>query len=155
QKNQAKELLRICGYGIPSLETALYSTSSSLTLISESTIQPYEKRDSTVHTKEMHLYALPWPSDILLDLGATPVTMRITLSYFIEPGPGEIGWKDRYRYPSHVLRFDLNNHLEGKDEFVSRINRAIPNPNDELDDGQSVADRWRFGSRSRDKGSVH
>jgi len=34
--------------------------------------------------------------------------MRITLSYFVEPSPGEVGWKDRYRYASHGLRFELN-----------------------------------------------
>jgi hypothetical protein len=50
--------------------------------------------------------------------------MRITLSYFIEPGPGEIGWKNKCRYPSHGLRFHLNSPGESKDEFVDRINKT-------------------------------
>jgi hypothetical protein len=67
----------------------------------------------------MNLYKLPWPDDILLNLGEVEVKLKLTLSYFIEPGPGEIGWKDRYRYPSALLRFDLKRPDE--DEYKERI----------------------------------
>ena len=77
----------------------------------------------------MHLHELPWPKDVLLNLpDDTKVNMRVTLSYFIEPGPGEIGWKDRYRYASHALRFELNSPGESKSEFAKRVNKAEPCP---------------------------
>jgi hypothetical protein len=40
----------------------------------------------------MHLHQLPWPTEVLEDLGPTQVSMRVTLSYFIEPSPNNIGW---------------------------------------------------------------
>lgn len=48
----------------------------------------------------MHIHTLPWPKELLSDCENANVKMRVTLSYYIEPGPGEIGWKDKYRYPS-------------------------------------------------------
>jgi len=39
----------------------------------------------------MHLHDLPWPTEQLQALGGAQVTLRITLSYFIEPNPGERG----------------------------------------------------------------
>jgi hypothetical protein len=81
-------LLRICGYGVPDLERALYCAANSLTLISQTDLQPYDQRDGRRVTRDMHLYSLPWPSEVLRELGETEVRMRVTLSYFIEPGPG-------------------------------------------------------------------
>lgn len=40
--------------------------------------------------------------------------MRVTLSYFVEPGPGEVGWEDKYRYLACGLRFDA---IETKDDL--------------------------------------
>ncbi|MDG0853439.1 S8 family peptidase [Roseateles puraquae] len=47
QRNQAtmRQLLRHCGYGVPSLKRALYSASNSLTMIVQDLIQPYHKVD--------------------------------------------------------------------------------------------------------------
>jgi hypothetical protein len=42
-KTERKKLLRIAGYGVPNLEKAIYCASNSLTLISEASIQPYER----------------------------------------------------------------------------------------------------------------
>ncbi|MCK5374897.1 MAG: S8 family peptidase, partial [Alphaproteobacteria bacterium] len=97
-KTELNNVLRACGYGVPSLEKAIYCASNSLTLIAEAEIQPFEKKGGKYKTKDMHLYELPWPKEILETLGEIDVEMRVTLSYFVEPGPGEIGWKDRYRY---------------------------------------------------------
>ena len=73
----------------------------------------------------MHLYELPWPKEVLLALPPeVNLQMRVTLSYFVEPGPGDIGWKDRYRYASHALRFDVKSPRESIDEFSKRINSA-------------------------------
>ena len=69
-------------------------------------------------------HAIPWPKDALLELGETDVTMRVTLSYFIEPNPSERGFSSRYRYASHGLRFDMMRPDETVDDFRERINRA-------------------------------
>ena len=104
---------------------------------------------------EMHIYELPWPKEELLSLGDMPITMRITLSYFIEPGPGAIGWKDRYRYPSCLLRFDLKNKNEDVEDFKKRINRAARDDEKDSGDGSSGSERWYLGKKNRDVGSIH
>ncbi|MCB4747379.1 MAG: S8 family peptidase, partial [Sulfurovum sp.] len=123
KKSDVKKLLRICGYGVPSLARALHSASNSLTLIVEEKIQPFIKEGSAYKTKDMHFYELPWPKKVLQSLPPeVDVEMRVTLSYFIEPGPCELGGKDKYRYASHMLRFELNSPGETEDELIQRIN---------------------------------
>jgi len=156
-KTDYSRLLRICGYGVPNLMRALYSGSNSLTLIAQEELQPFDKKNGGGYkTKEMHLYDLPWPKEALLDLPSqTKVQMRITLSYFIEPGPGEIGWKDRYRYASHALRFDVKSSNETKDDFLKRINVAVRSEDEGPPGTQSASDHWTIGANGRDKGSLH
>jgi hypothetical protein len=104
----------------------------------------------------MHLYELPWPKEVLQDLPPEiEVRMRVTLSYFIEPGPGEIGWKDRYRYASHALRFDVKSPSEETEEFVRRINVASRTEEEGHPGTQSASDHWVIGSKGRDRGSIH
>lgn len=154
-KTKLNKVLRVCGYGKPDLSSALYCAENSLTLITEAEIQPFEKDGSSYKTKDMHLYELPWPKEILENLGEAAVEMRITLSYFIEPGPGEIGWKDRYRYASHALRFDLNSPGEDKEIFIKRINKNSRDKNEDKPDSSSPSDHWLIGSDNRNKGSIH
>lgn len=155
-KSDYGHLLKICGYGVPDLDRALTCVSSSLTLISEASIQPYEKKEgkSTPSTKDMHIHNLPWPKEELLKLGHIQVKMKVTLSYFIEPGPGEVGWKDKYRYASHGLRFGLNRPGELEEVFVKRLNAAA-REEDEKVDSNSGSDRWTIGANSRNAGSIH
>jgi len=159
-------VLRICGYGVPDINEAMSCAGNSLTLIAQEYIQPFDKKYkrnergqdvvSGYRTKDMHIHELPWPREVLLGLGKIPVELRVTLSYFIEPGPGEVGWKDRYRYASHALRFDVNSATETKEEFLARINDAA---RDEEYDSNSAPDsgtaRWLIGSQNRRLGSIH
>ena len=156
-KSAIKQLLRICGYGVPNLNRALYSAANSLTLIAQAELQPFDRKESGGYkTNEMHLYDLPWPIAALQGLPAdVEVRMRVTLSYFIEPGPGEIGWRDRYRYPSYGLRFDLNAPGESPAEFVQRINKAARDADEGRPATQSPSDHWMIGSQARNKGSIH
>ena len=80
--------------------------------------------------------------------------MRITLSYFIEPGPGNIGWKDRYRYASHGLRFELKSPNETKDEFLKRINSQARHEEEGRPETSSPSEHWLLGQQ-RDVGSIH
>lgn len=155
-KSDYGRLLRICGYGVPNLAKALACASNSLTLISEAEIQPYTKKEgrSDCSTKDMHLHRLPWPREVLLERGEMPVSLRVTLSYFIEPGPGEVGWKDKYRYASFGLRFGLNSQGETEDVFRKRLSKAAWDEEGKPDT-DSGSERWLIGSNSRDTGSVH
>lgn len=157
RKTSYNSLIRTFGYGVPDIETALYSKESAFTFIAQEDIQPFSFKEgsrSAVETNEMHFFELPWPKELLLDLGETPVSLRITLSYFIEPGPGEIGWKDKYRYPSHALRFDLINIGESNEDFQKRVNKEARKDGERFS-GNSGSDRWKLGSNNRDLGSVH
>lgn len=156
-KTAYKRLLRVCGYGVPNLDKARYSASNSLTLIAQSELQPFDKKEtgSGYRTNDMHLYELPWPKEALQAFpDAIEVQMRITLSYFIEPGPGEVGWKDRYRYASHGLRFDLNSPTESKDVFLRRINVAARDEENGHPGTSDIANHWIIG-QARNKGSIH
>jgi hypothetical protein len=153
-KSSYQKLLKICGYGVPDLERALYCARNSLTLITERQIQPYEKSGSRFKTHQMHIHELPWPKNLLLEMGETPVTLRITLSYFIEPGPGEIGWRDRYRYASHGLRFKLNTPEETEKELLIRLNKES-RVEGQPPETSADSSRWTIGSNARDHGSIH
>lgn len=148
--------LRFCGYGVPNAERAFHSTENGFTYIAQETIQPFIKRrgESSPRIHEMHLFELPWPKELLEDLAELNVSMRVTLSYFIEPAPGEIGWKDKYRYANCGLRFDVNNEGEDERAFQLRINKLIEAEENE-ERGTNDSARWLIGSDNRNKGSIH
>ena len=151
-----KNLLRACGYGVPHLDKAIQCLNNSVNLIVQGELQPFDKQDGRYQMKDMHLHRIPWPSEVLQSLGDTAVELRITLSYFIEPGPGEVGWKDKYRYPSCGLRFDVINTNETVGDFKKRINIKMRG-DDKKDkgDGSSGSERWYIGADNRDVGSIH
>jgi len=155
-KTNRTNLLRTCGYGVPNLYDALNCAANRLTLVAEETIRPFDRktRGSGFRTRDMHMHELPWPKDILLSLGEVEVSMRITLSYFIEPGPGEIGWKDRYRYASHAFRFDLINMGESHEQFKKRLSKAAREEGEKAET-KSGSERWLIGSDGRNLGSIH
>jgi hypothetical protein len=125
-------------------------------MVIEGELQPFKKDGSSYKMKEMDLHEIPWPTEVLQSLGETKVRLKITLSYFIEPGPGEIGWKDRYRYPSCNLRFDLINNDEEIEDFKKRINIKMRGDNKkDSGEGTSGSERWYLGSENRDVGSIH
>jgi hypothetical protein len=152
--NEREELLRKYGYGVPNLNKALYSASDSLTLIAQQHITPYVKEDGSIKTNEMHLHALPWPREALEELGGNIVEMRVTLSYFIQPKPEHKGFKTKYRYASHGLRFDMNKPREQVDDFRKRINR-IARDGQKFNDTEGDSSDWFLGSDLRTRGSIH
>lgn len=147
-------LLRRYGYGVPSLHRALLSASNDLTLVVEDALQPFEKRGA-VKTREMKVHQLPWPRAELESLGAEPVELRMTLSYFVEPNPSERGWATRHRYASHGLRFAVKRATETLDEFRQRVNRAVREEEEgRIPTAYAGSDNWRLG-QLRDRGSIH
>ena len=155
-KNDYRNLIRVCGYGVPSLERAVYSAQNSVNLIIEDELQPFIKKGSGSPTSnEMHMHDIPWPAEVLKTLGEQIVKMRVTLSYYIEPGPGQIGWKDKYRYPSCGLIFDVNNPTESKEEFKRRISKAMRDEEGDTSYATNDSSRWLIGSQNRNVGSIH
>lgn len=150
-KRARAKLVRRYGFGVPQLDRALRSANDALTLIAQARIRPFS--EGTM--REMHIHELPWPKDVLEGLGQTPVRLRVTLSYFVEPNPGRRGWKKRHRYASHGLRFDLKAPTETTDEFRKRINqRALDEEEDKPDAGDGSTG-WFLGAVARNKGSIH
>lgn len=147
-----RNLLHTCGYGIPNLEKAIQCLNNSVNLVVEGELQPFIKSGMN----EMHIHDIPWPRAVLQQLGSELIEMRVTLSYFIEPGPGEIGWKDKYRYPSCGLRFDVINQNETKSDFKKRVNVKMRGEDrKDSGDGTSGSTHWHFGMKNRDVGSIH
>ena len=154
-KSDYARLMRRCGFGVPDLNRALWSAANSLTMVIEETLHPFRRvQFKQPVLREMQLHRLPWPVEILEDLGDTPVEMRITLSYFIEPNPSTRGVSTRYRYESHGLRFDVRRSGESVYDFRNRINLAA------RDDEQGIRSSnndhsWLIGPQQRHKGSIH
>jgi hypothetical protein len=149
-------LLRTFGYGSPDAEALFYSASNSLTLIAEDTLQPFFKDDGgQIKTCDIKFHALPWPREALLALPLdTQVEMRVTLSYFVEPSPGERGWDRKYGYPSHGLRFKVIRAAERVEEFKLRIN-AHGREDDYDDDHVGETGSWYLGVKGPTNGSIH
>ena len=145
-------LRRRYGMGVPDLTRATRSASDALTLIVQDTIRPFDGRGKML---DLHLHELPWPTEALDELGEVEVQLRVTLSYFIEPNPSRRGWRGRYRYASHGLRFDLRRPTESTDEFHQRINKLAREDGERHQSVGSDAEEWLFGPNSRVAGSVH
>ena len=156
KKSQVSNLVRHCGFGQPNLERALWSVENSLTLICEDSLYPFVKEGSNTPTlREMNLHQLPWPLEELEALGETEVEMRVTLSYFIEPNPSARGFKTRYRYESHCLRFDVKRPYESDDEFRWRINLAARDSEEGIITSRGDDSNWLLGMQYRHRGSLH
>ena len=153
-KNSYLRLMRRCGFGVPNLSRALWSVSNSLTMVIQESLQPFRKETGGPPVnRDMHLHSLPWPQDVLQSLGATPVEMRVTLSYFIQPNPSRRG-RSRYRYESHGLRFDVKRPLETIDDFRARINAAARDEEEGFLGGD-LDSLWLIGKQGRHRGSLH
>ena len=152
-KADYQRLLRHCGFGVPSLQEALWSAEDTLTLIAQEELQPFDRIEHKIRTRDMKLHALPWPTEILEELGEEPVELRVTLSYFVEPNPAERGWSRRYRYESHGLRFAVKRPTETVDDFRHRVNEHARRE----EEGTAVTGPdpgWLIG-QTRHLGSLH
>jgi hypothetical protein len=138
------ERLRCAGYGVPRREQALASTSNRATLIHEGRMAPYSV---TGKLDALHLLRLPFPHDELLALGDAPVSLAVTLSYFVEPHETRTT-----RYAGAWLQWDLQRQSEPEAHFLARINDQDRNPNAPPDPADSW--NWEIGTQARRRGSV-
>lgn len=146
-------LLARYGYGVPNAERALFSKRNALTLVAEGSIQPFVRAQKDAKLNEMKMYSLPWPRAALQALETTEVTMKVTLSYFIEPNPSETARNRNSRYASHGLRFAVNLPDENSSQFQKRVNKLS------REEGETIPrhtdDGWLLGTQLRSKGSLH
>lgn len=147
------EQLRRYGWGVPTEDAVLNSSAQAVTLVTQDQFVPFEGDDFRM--RHFRLHTLPWPREALEDLGAIDVRLRITLSYFIEPSASRRGWRQRYAYASHSLRFDLQGQLETRQEFIARVNRAAQAQEDGGPSGATTSQRWLLGEKQRSLGSLH
>ncbi|MGK0212154.1 MAG: hypothetical protein ACI9D4_002495 [Polaribacter sp.] len=161
-------MLRTYGYGVPNLIKAKKSKANFLTFISEEEIQPYFKDiNGSIKTKDVHFYEFPWPKKTLLSMGEVEVKIKITLSYFIEPNPGEKGYSTKYSYQSAALKFSLMPANDDPENFMLSINnesRNIIKENLGIDKRKGLPDGhfnkkknipWDLGMNNVFKGSIH
>ena len=163
RKRDCIALARQFGYGVPRLDRALASAENDLALVAQTLIQPFKRNrrlDSagkfvlgTPTFNEVHYYSLPWPRQALEKLAEKDVCLKITLSYFIEPSPGERAPVVPARYQSHGLRFELKRADDAEEVFKQRVNK-LERGEDKLPSA-STDSRWTFGSQSVAAGSLH
>jgi hypothetical protein len=151
KKGDRLALLRRYGWGVPSEQTVLTSTSNAVTMVTQDEFIPFDEEHKA---RRFRLHALPWPVDELRELGAATAALRVTLSYFIEPNASRRGWRRRYAYPSHGLRFELKAPAETPDQFLRRVNQEARNE-EEGARPSGGADRWLVGKSQRNVGSLH
>jgi hypothetical protein len=145
-------LLRTFGYGVPILENALHSAGNALTMIAENIIQPY-RLEGSVKYNEYHLYEIPWPVDILRnELAENDVKLKVTLSYFIDPNPGNRRYATNFHYHSHSLDFKVIKPTEDLASFRRRISAAVEG--DENPEYIGNDEPWSLKESLRNKGSV-
>jgi hypothetical protein len=146
--------LRCFGYGVPDLGRARYTVENCVSLVHQGTIQPYKLEGTEAKTNHFVLHSLPWPSAALEEMHDQDVTVKVTLSYFVEPSPAGRGWGKKFRYASHGLRFALRSPTETERQFAQRISRQEW---EEEENRPSTSDpiNWSIGVRLRTKGSIH
>ncbi len=154
-------MLRTVGYGVPSLERAQYSANHALTLIAQDYIQPFIKAvgasaSTAPKLNEMQLYHLPWPIEELQKLPPDlEVKLKVTLSYFIEPNPGRRGYRKRYSYQSHGLRFEVIRPDQSLENFRASINQKANDGTEDYDGPEGDSNGWQLGPQLRTRGSLH
>jgi hypothetical protein len=152
-KAQRLALLRRYGWGVPTEESVLSSSRQAVTMVTQDQFVPFEGEDYLA--RRFRLHRLPWPVEVLRELGAADVTLKVTLSYFVEPTASRRGWRRRYSYPSHGLRFDLKTPTETVDDFISRVNREARSEEEGGLSGAGASERWLIGPNQRNLGSLH
>lgn len=153
-KAKKQEILREVGYGVPDIGRAIMSARNDATMIAQAEIQPYSigADGRTGVFNEMHFYDLPWPNAALEQIENEIVTLKVTLSYFIEPNlTGKAATRpDTYR--SFGLRFDMKKRGETDTHFRSRISASQEKDGTESESEQSY---WLLGPKAVQAGSLH
>jgi hypothetical protein len=115
-------------------------------LIAEDSLRPGRVDEGGGTGRDVLFYQLPLPSSELLVFGGAPVTLAVTLSYFIEPN--EANYR---RYAGAGLRWDMQGEVEDEIMFRRRINK-LERPSGYTSHTSSYG--WEIGPDTRSRGSV-
>ena len=152
-KGLAQNILRDVGYGVPDLERAMRSARNDVTLIAQADIQPFSAGASNQDAvfNEMHFYDLPWPSALLQELENEIVTLKVTLSYFIEPNLSGKAATRPESYRSFGLRFEMKKRTETAVAFRRRLTQRRDGP----EPAANEKSHWLLGPSTFKAGSLH
>lgn len=142
-KAEKADLLRRYGWGVPTQSAVENSSFSAVTMIVQDQFVAFEGPDFKSATARLH--ELPWPVAALQELAEADVTLRVTLSYFVEPNASRRGWANRYRYQSHGLRFELARPNESRENLLKRLRKSGSDQPEEA--------KWLIGPTQR-RGSL-
>jgi hypothetical protein len=152
-KGEKQAVLREVGYGVPDLQRAINSASNDVTLIAQARIQPFVAgQNGGPVFNEMHFYDLPWPKAALEKIENGIVTMKVTLSYFVEPNLSGRAATRPDTYRSFGLRFAMKKRSDTKEQFKRRVSGQ-----QEKDTARArqEGDFWLLGSNAVQAGSLH
>lgn len=150
---QRQQVLRQVGYGVPHLARAVASARNSVTLVAQAELQPFSRVPGGAAVYEdMHFYDLPWPRAALEALENEIVTMKVTLSYFIEPNLTARAAARPDTYRSFGLRFKMKRRGETDAQFRARVNSALTVEGGGADPEASY---WLLGPNAIAAGSLH
>lgn len=120
-----ERMLRLYGYGEPYAPRLFGSGESGVTMIIQDEIQPYDTESQPGEAKlgYFNLHDLKWPTAVFDKNPDVQLTLRATLSYFIDPNPGSRCWhrSKKYRYASHLLRFTFKRSTESPEVFRQNL----------------------------------
>ena len=155
-KEQREFLLKTVGYGSPRADLVLGNERNRATLVAQAELQPFQLNGPNAKYNEYHVYSLPWPKATLEGLVDQEVRLRVTLSYFIEPNPGN-RVTSRYRYPGCRLRFKVSAPGQRVNDLKAQVNRLAEEDADREEREWVRADNagWLLGSNNIFRGSVH
>jgi len=156
-KAKGKFLLRTVGYGVPMLQRAVECVASRVSLLAQCELQPFRIEKGQIAYHEMHLHSLPWPQDQLTASPHERVRLRVTLSYFVEPNPGNRGYTTVFRYPGCQLRFRVSSPGQSERDLEAQVNKHAADEMAEVESREYVPgtkDGWQLG-RQVDRGSIH
>ncbi|MBB5353829.1 hypothetical protein HNR46_004093 [Haloferula luteola] len=144
-----QDLMRGYGFGVVNEQRALDSLGNQTTFFTEGAIRPYEGVAGNAKFNECHLIVLPWPVALLQANHDTTCTLRVTLSYYIQPNPGSRSWDNgkKYKYASHLLGFTPKH----KDQTLAQFRSILHSDEDALGDTMNDPG-WALGDKLRRKG---
>lgn len=149
------QFLQRYGFGVPDRMRALASLDNAMTMIIQDELQVYRRGlSNSIALGEMKWHQLPWPVDVLEELGADEVRLRVTLSYFVEPNPTRSTCQQSNRYSSAKLRFVLKGINDDDEEAIARVN-TLARGKDYKAGEHDEDDRFEIGPGNARRGSLH
>jgi hypothetical protein len=159
-RQRCQQLLRTVGYGMPILRDALATSRSRVTLVAERELQPFHRVDGRIAPNQMDVFTLPWADQVLTQSPDSQVRIKVTLSYFIEPNPGNRGYTSIYRYAGCQLRFRVSDPGQTREDLISAVSAATQVAEEDEEERIEPArfprdPRWQIGPKAATRGSLH